>query len=455
MWKLSATELLAGYKSGEISPVDVIKSVLQRSKELNPILNALYDIQEEKAIAEAIESEARWKAGQPKGPLDGVPAVVKDSIDVAGMRMFRGVKARYDIEPSTEDSPPAARLIEAGAIIFAKTTMPDMGFLGAGVSSFHGVTRNPWDTSLNTGGSSAGAGAAIASGMAPLAIGSDVGGSVRLPASHCGIVGLKPTAGVVPHLPYSRDRVVGPLTRTVEDAILLMSVIDGPDSRAFEKGANIPSQLDKLDLTGKKIGVLTDMGCGEKAQPEVEALVRKAASVFEELGAEVSDIKAPLDFSFLEDMRVYFSVKAGMERASLPQGRTRDVLDVVNAQCDSVEGIPATQYVMAASRFDKAQRLAAQMVDKYDFVLAPTMPMPNFGAEMAGANEDRPQDHVVFTALFNQTGQPAAVMPCGFVGTSPVGLQIISSLNKDTEILQACLSYAEATSYHYTFPTVA
>jgi Asp-tRNA(Asn)/Glu-tRNA(Gln) amidotransferase A subunit family amidase len=128
MWKLSATELLAGYDSGELSPVDVIKSVLARCDQLNGTLNALYDIQKERAIAEAIESEARWKAGKPKGALDGVPAVIKDSIDVAGMRMFRGVKARYDVEPSVEDSPPAARMIEAGAIVFAKTTMPDMGF---------------------------------------------------------------------------------------------------------------------------------------------------------------------------------------------------------------------------------------------------------------------------------------------------------------------------------------
>ena len=154
--------------------------------------------------------------------------------------MFRGVQARFDAKPATEDAPPSARMIEAGAIVFAKSTMPDMGFLGSGISSYHGVTRNPWNTSLNTGGSSSGAAAAIASGMATLAIGSDVGGSVRLPASHCGIFGLKPTAGVVPHLPYSRDRVVGPLTRTVEDAILLMSVIDQPDARAFEKGASLP-----------------------------------------------------------------------------------------------------------------------------------------------------------------------------------------------------------------------
>jgi Asp-tRNA(Asn)/Glu-tRNA(Gln) amidotransferase A subunit family amidase len=327
--------------------------------------------------------------------------------------------------------------------------------LGAGVSSYHGVTRNPWDISLNTGGSSSGAGAAIASGMAALAIGSDVGGSVRLPASHCGIVGLKPTAGVVPHLPYSRDRVVGPLTRSVEDAILLMSVIDAPDERAFEKGANIPAKLEKLDLTGKKIGLLTNVGCGQPADAEVEVLIRKSADVFVDLGAEVSDIPPPLDFDFLEDMRVYFSVKAGMERASFAEGRQRDVLDAVNAQCDSVEGLAATDYIMAASRFDKAQRIFAQMIEQYDFVLSPTLPMASFAAEMVGANEDRPHDHVVFTALTNQSGQPSAVIPCGFVGSAPVGLQIISSSGKDEAILRACLAYADATSFHYTFPTIA
>ncbi len=454
MWKLSATELLEGYRSGELSPVDVMKSTLERCDQLNGTLNALYDIQKERALAEAVESEARWKAGKPKGPLDGVPAVIKDSIDVAGMRMFRGMKAKYDVKPSTEDSPPAARMIEAGAIVFAKTTMPDMGFLGAGVSSYHGVTRNPWDTNLNTGGSSAGAGAAIASGMAALAIGSDVGGSVRLPASHCGIVGLKPTAGVVPHLPYSRDRVVGPLTRTVEDSILLMSVIDAPDERAFEKGASIPATLQKLDLSGKKIGVLMDIGCGQAAVPEVEALVRQAAATFAELGAIVSDIPAPLDFDFLDGLKLYFSVKAGMERASLPKERQRDVLDVVNTLCDAVEVAPATEYIMAASRFDKAQRIVAKVIDQYDFVLAPTLPVANYAADAVGVDEERPHDHVVFTALINQSGQPAAVMPCGFVGTSPVGVQIISSFGNDEAILQACLSFADATSYKYKFPEV-
>lgn len=454
LWKLSATEMLAGYASGEISPVDVMKSVLERSEQLNPVLNALYDLQPEKAMAEAVKSEARWKAGQPKGPLDGIPAVIKDSIDVAGMRMFRGLKARFDAKPATEDAPPSARMIEAGAIVFAKSTMPDMGFLGSGISSYHGVTRNPWNTSLNTGGSSSGAGAAIASGMATLAIGSDVGGSVRLPASHCGIFGLKPTAGVVPHLPYSRDRVVGPLTRTVEDAILLMSVIDQPDARAFEKGASLPSVLTTLDLKGKKVGVLTDVGCGEAATPEVAALIKQAAEVFAGLGADVVDMAPPLDFDFLDDMRIYFSVKAGMERDSFPAERRKDVLDVVNRMCDEVAGLPATAYIKAASNFDKAQRIFAKAVDAYDFVLAPTLPMANYRAEMAGANEARPHDHVVFTSLLNQSGQPAATIRCGFVGDSPVGLQVMSSVGKDEEILRACLSYAKAASYTYEFPNI-
>lgn len=452
MWHMTATELLKGYASLDFSPTDAIKSILVRCEEMNSQLNALYDIQVEKALEEAEASAIRWRNHKPKGALDGVPIVIKDSIDVAGMRMFRGLKAHYDIGPSQIDSPPVARLREAGAIVFAKSTMPDMGFLGAGISSFHGVTHNPWGHNLNTGGSSSGAGAAVASGMAPLAVGSDVGGSVRLPASHCGLVGLKPTAGVIPHLPYSRDRVAGPITRSVEDAVLLLSILSQPDSNAFEPGANLASKVIPKDMKGTRIGLLTSIGCGPELEPEVESLIRQAATAFNELGAQITEIQSPIDFDFLESLTSYFSLKASMELDTLPEERHDWTLDIVKIRCAAVQDMSAKEYVIHTSRLDKAQRLYRQAVEKFDYVLSPIMPMANFPATAVGANPEAPHQHVGFAALANQAGLPAATINCGFVGTSPVGLQLIAPHGRDLDLLQACMSYSLSRQNGYRFP---
>ncbi|WP_138470745.1 amidase [Poseidonocella sp. HB161398] len=455
MWKLSATELIEAYRAGTLSPVDVMRCTLERAAELNPAINALYDIDAEGAMAAAEASAARWKAGAPMGPLDGVPCIVKDSIAVKGMRMLRGLAARHDAGPDAEDSPPAARLREAGAILFAKSTMPDMGFLGSGLSSGHGVTRNPWDLSLNTGGSSAGSAAAVAAGIAPIAIGSDVGGSVRLPASHCGLVALKPTAGVIPHLPYSRDRVAGPITRTVADAVLLMSVLSQPDPEAFEPGAEMPAALAPLDLAGKRIGLLLSVGDGPAVAPEVEALIRGAAEVFRGLGARVEEMPAPLDFPFLRKLSAYFSVKAAGERAALPEDRRGQMLPVLTACCDAGEAMTALDFASAMSTVDKAQRLFARACEGYDFVLAPTMPMANYPAEAAGADPAHPHDHVGFTALLNQSGQPGATLPCGFAGSSPVGLQLIGPAGGDIALLAAAAAFEAAQGAGAAFPALA
>jgi len=443
-WKLTGTELVEGYRAGTFSPVAVMDALLARTAALNPALNALYDIDAEAAMAEARASEARWAAGTPVGPLDGVPCVIKDSIAVAGKRMLRGLAARSDVAPDTVDSPPAARLRAAGAILFAKSTMPDMGFLGAGVSSGHGVTRNPWDLSLNTGGSSAGSAAAVAAGLAPIAVGSDVGGSVRLPASHCGLATLKPTAGVIPHLPYSRDRAAGPLTRSVADAVLMMSVLSRPDAEAFEPGADMPPILEPLDMKGRRIGLMLSVGDGPEVAPEVAALIRQAADTFRALGAEVVEMPAPVGFPFLDALSTYFSVKAAMERAGLPEDRRGQMLDILTRCCDQGDSLSARDFAAALGTVDKAQRLFARACAGHDFVLAPTMPVANYPAEAVGANPEKPHEHVGFTALANQSGQPAATLCCGFAGTSPVGLQLLGSPGQDIDILRACLSYESA-----------
>lgn len=295
---LSAAELAAGYAGGAFSPVDMTRALLGRLDRLNPELNAFYFTDPDGALAAARASEARWRQGKPLGPLDGVPVSIKDSIAVAGTPMFRGAAPFRSRPPSTMNSPPAARLLEGGAILFGKTTMPDLGLLAAGVSSAHGVTRNPWNTAMNTGGSSSGGAAAVAARLGPLTVGSDLGGSVRLPAALCGLATIKPTQGRIPHLPPSAYRSAGPIARTVKDAALLFGVLAQPDPRDY--GALAPdhqtyADLELSNLRGWRIGILDDMGFGAQAEPAIRAVVRRAADCLTDAGADVTAVGPLVD----------------------------------------------------------------------------------------------------------------------------------------------------------------
>ncbi|MGC2809883.1 MAG: amidase, partial [Bradyrhizobium sp.] len=249
---LSAGDLLAGYRSKQFSPSEVLEDVLAHIALWEPHLKALYAFDPEGARAAAKASTERWQNGRPSGSLDGVPVTIKDNIATKGVPVPLGTAAS-DLTPAPADAPPAARVREEGAVILGKTTMPDYGMLSSGLSSFHPLTRNPWNLAKNPGGSSSGAGAGAAAGYAPLHLGTDIGGSVRLPATWCGIFTLKPSLGLVPVDPPYIGRVAGPMTRTVADAALLMSVIAKPDARdhmslpyrqlAFDAPARSPKGL--------------------------------------------------------------------------------------------------------------------------------------------------------------------------------------------------------------------
>ena len=227
---LSATDLIAGYRAKQFSPSEVLEEVLDHVAAWEPHIKALYLFDPDGARATAKASTDRWQKGEPVGTLDGVPVTIKDNIATKGQPIPLGAASVKQV-PAPKDAPPAARLREAGAIIFSKTTMPDYGMLSSGLSSFHPLTRNPWDLSKNPGGSSSGAGAAGAAGYGPLHLGTDIGGSVRLPASWCGLVALKPSLGRVPIDPPYVGRVAGPITRIVDDAALMMCVLSKPDRR--------------------------------------------------------------------------------------------------------------------------------------------------------------------------------------------------------------------------------
>jgi aspartyl-tRNA(Asn)/glutamyl-tRNA(Gln) amidotransferase subunit A len=259
---LSAQELLAAFAARRLSPVDALDAVLARIEACEPSLHALYAFDPDGARAAARASEERWRRGEAL-PLDGVVATVKENIATRGVPVPLGTAAR-DLAPAPADAPVSARLREAGAVIVAKTTMPDYGMLSSGLSSFHPLARNPWDTTKNPGGSSAGAGAAAAAGYGPLHVGTDIGGSIRLPAAWCGVFGLKPSFGRVPVDPPYYGRVAGPMTRGVADSALLMRELSKPDLRDT---MSLPPQdlpwLDlNLDVKGLRIGLWLDAGLG-------------------------------------------------------------------------------------------------------------------------------------------------------------------------------------------------
>jgi len=291
--------------------------LLARIADWEPRLNAMYRVARNVALEQARASEARWRAGKPLSPLDGVPLTIKENIYTRGDPAPIGTRANEDAPPQPEDAPPAARVREAGCVILGKSTMPDYGMLSSGLSSLHGVTRNPWRLDRNPSGSSSGAAAAAAAGYAPLHLGTDIGGSLRLPAAHCGIFALKPSLGRVPIYPPYMGRVAGPMTRTVADAALLMSVLARPDARDF---MSLPvdefrSGVEPLAARGMKIGFLPDMRVGLPVHHEVRAATEAAARALERAGAHVEETQSFLSAEMLDGLCRFFEARSYNELA--------------------------------------------------------------------------------------------------------------------------------------------
>jgi aspartyl-tRNA(Asn)/glutamyl-tRNA(Gln) amidotransferase subunit A len=437
---LSAMALLAGYRDGSLSPVLAVDAALARIEVLEPKLNAMYVVERDSARAAAKASEARWRKGEPIGPLDGVPITVKDNIQTKGIPTPVGA-ASAEMSPATVDAPPAARVKEAGAILLGKTTMPDFGMLGSGVSSLHGVTRNPWNLARNTAGSSSGAGAAVAAGYGPLALGTDIGGSVRLPAAYCGIFALKPSLGRVPiHPPYA-GRVTGPMTRTVTDAALLMNVISQPDARDY---MNLPPvsidflQLDR-DLKGLKLGFLPEIGAGTTPTPEVRAAIEAAAKAFADAGASVEPMRPFITRGMLDGLDTFFRARALTDMLAMPAERQGKVLPFIREWCGGVNQVSAVELMQAMNQIPAMRQAAVYATQPYDYVLAPTSPIAAYGAEepCPGSDPRKPFEHICFTMPFNQSEQPACSINAGWTADGlPIGLQIIGRRFDDLGVLQ-------------------
>ena len=444
---LSATELCAAYASGQLSPVQATQAVIEQIARQEPRLNALYAYDPEAALAQARASEARWLAGTPLSPLDGVPGTLKENLATRGCPMPGG-SAATDLVPMPEDSPPAARWREAGLVLLAKTTMPDYGMLSSGLSSFHALARNPWDLSKHPGGSSAGAGAAAAAGYGPLHVGTDIGGSVRLPAGWCGLVGLKPSAGRIPIKPPYAGRVAGPMTRTVADCAALMAVLSRPDWRdttSLAPQAIAWRQLQR-DLKGLKIGLLMDAGWGLPVQPEIRDAVLAAAHAFEAAGAVVEPLAPFSTRAMIDGLDRFWRMRSYLDIQALPEARRAKVLPYIRDWVATGAGLSAADVFTGYSQMAALRDAAVTACQPFDFVLSPTSPVPSYAAEWASPTNDpsAPFEHIAFTVPLNMSEQPALSINCGFTaGGLPIGLQIIGHRFDDLGVLQMGLAWEQ------------
>ncbi len=440
---LSALEMLRAYADKTLSPVEVMQAHLERVERTNPDINALFSLRAESGLEQAGQSQRRWLRGDPLGRLDGVPVVLKDSVKCIGFDYYHG-SAAYPGTPAETDGAPAARIKEAGGIIFAKTTMPDFGMLAAGVSSQFGIVRNPWDLAANPGGSSAGSGAAVAAGMAPLAVGTDIAGSVRLPAAHNGLAGLKPSRGRIPHLQPSPVRAPGPMARSSDDAGLLMSVLIQPDGRDYESLPAIDETPFSLlrdtpedFLHAKRIGLMFDMGYGRALDQRVKDTVSRAARLFEAAGAIVEPVPTVVREDPMPFLNLFLQSRAHHELMSLPEARRHMVLPHLIEWSRRVEPASAPDLSRALFGLEDFKARVTAVLAPYDFVISPALSDVRFPADACGADEQDHFAHCSFAIPFNQTGAPAHVVCCGLIESMPVGMQIAGRRHDDLGVLRA------------------
>ena len=441
---LSARELAAAYARRELSPVEVARAQLERIAAWEPRVNAIYRLTSDAALAAARASEARWRAREPRSGLDGVPLTIKENIYTQGDPAPIGTRANDDAPAQPADAPPAARVREAGCVILGKTTMPDYGMLSSGLSSLHGVTRNPWRPDRNTSGSSSGAAAAAAAGYAPLHVGTDIGGSVRLPATHCGIFALKPSLGRVPVYPPYMGRVTGPMTRGVADAALLMDVIAKPDARDFMSLAyeerDYSAGVDELEPRGVRIGFLADMGVGLPVHAEVRAAAQAAASALADAGCAVEPVRSFLSAEMLDGMCRFFETRSHNDFMQLAKAKQAKVLPFIAEWCTwRAAHFSGRDVMQAYTQVMSMREAAVAATAPYDFLLSPVSPILAYEAELAAPGND-PHDalpHIAFTVPFNMSEQPAASVNWSYSAEElPIGVQIVGRRYDDAGVLR-------------------
>ncbi len=443
--RLSATRLVAAYRRKEISPVEVTQAVLDGIEAFDSQVNAFCVVDSARAMDAARASEARWQRGAPIGLTDGVPATIKDIVLSAGWPTLRGSLAVPRDQDWSDDAPVTARLREHGAVLIGKTTTPEFGWKGVTDSPLTGITRNPWNTDLTPGGSSGGAAAACALGLGALHVGTDGGGSIRIPAGFTGVFGLKTTFGRVPAWPASPFGTiahVGPITRTVTDTALMLNVLAEPDARDWH-ALPATGQDYRLGLEdgvrGLRIAFSPDLGYVE-VEPEVAQAVAKAARVLAELGAHVEETPAPFE-SPADCFRVHWYVGAATLLARFDeQQRANMDPGLVEIAAEGAAFTTADYMQAMADRAALGERRGRFHQD-WDLLLTPSLPIPAFtaGTEFPETGPyARWRDWTPFTYPFNLTQQPAASVPCGFTASgAPIGVQIVAGKYADALVLRA------------------
>jgi aspartyl-tRNA(Asn)/glutamyl-tRNA(Gln) amidotransferase subunit A len=450
----TATELVDLFRRKQASPVEAAEAALARAHRFQEPLNAFVLIDDDSAVAAARESEARWQKGEPAGPVDGVPVTIKDLVYTRGWPTRRGSKAIPADQPWEDDAPATAHLRNSGAVILGKTTTPEMGWKGVTDSPLTGITRNPWNTDKTPGGSSGGAAAACAVGAGALHIGTDGGGSIRIPSGFTGIFGHKATFGRVPAWPLSPFGTianVGPMTRCVSDAALMLNVIARPDWRDwYGIGHDENDYLDGLEdgVSGLRIAFSPTLG-GNPVEPGVAAAVAAAAQKFADLGATVDEAEPALDRDHVTEVFIthWFTVantvvntfdmdaKAEMDPGLLHialVGSEYSTQDLVRAETARRE------IGFAINRF----------FQDYDLLLTPSLPLPAFDVGRVAPPADEAGrtwiNWTPFTYPFNLSRNPACSVPCGLVEGLPVGLQIVGRHYEDNLVLRAARAYEAA-----------
>lgn len=451
--ELTAVQLLDGYRKGEFSPVDATRAALERAERIQPEVNAFVRLTADAALAQAHASADRWRRGEPAGLLDGVPVTVKDILLMRGAPTLKGSKTISEKGRWDEDAPSVARLRAHGAVFLGKTTTPEFGWKGVTDSPLSGVTRNPYDPTRTAGGSSGGAAAAVALGAGPLALGTDGGGSVRIPAAFCGVFGLKPTYGRVPLYPASAFGTlahVGPMTRDAADSALLLDVIGSPDSRDWSALPPAPGSF-VTGLTGGvrglRVAYSPSLGGQVAVRPAVAAAVRRAVERLAGLGAYVEET----DPDFTDPVDAFHTLWfTGAARVTQHLGpHQRELLDPgLREICDAGARLTALDYLAAVDvRMDLGRRMG-HFHDTYDLLVTPTLPITAFEA---GAEVPKDSGHhrwtgwTPFTYPFNMTQQPAATVPVGTDGDGlPIGLQIVAARHRDDLVLRTAHALYEA-----------
>jgi aspartyl-tRNA(Asn)/glutamyl-tRNA(Gln) amidotransferase subunit A len=453
---LPATTLLERYRAQSLSPEEVTEACLARIERHNDTLNAFNLIDRDGARAAAAASAKRWRLGAPRGRLDGVPTAIKDIVWAAGWPTLRGSLTVDPDQPWDEDSPAVARLREHGAVLIGRTTTPEFGWKGVTDSPLTGITRNPWNPAKTPGGSSGGSAVAVAAGMSALALGTDGGGSIRIPAGFTGIFGHKPTFGRVPAYPPSPFGTlshVGPMTRTVADAALMLTVLAEGDPRdglalrpdGSDYAQDLAGGVDG-GVEGLKLAYSPSLG-GHTVEPEVAELVRQAVARFEALGAEVEECDPEIPDCGPIFIHLWFAGAAAVvdqidkaRRAKMDPG----LLEVAKTGAR----YSLFEYLAAARARDRVASVMSRFHRRYDLLLTPCLPLTAFDVGLDAPLDPHGEswaNWTPFTYPFNLTGQPAASVPCGLAANGlPVGLQIVGARYADALVLRAARAFERA-----------